>query len=733
LRRLLFSGKDQGPDAIQAELLNLVEIDADERIVARVGFDPEDIDAAFAELDSRYLAGEAAAHSQTWSVITHAYDALNRHELPATTPNSVNIDHRRGIAAVPGDLFAAVRASWDVTPDIRYRVESVHRMSNLAAVVTHTSKGTAQEGFDAEWRVINVLAIDGDLLSGAEVFDETDLDAAIARFDELTPSAPRLENVATQTWTLLADTFNRRDVDKFLALSTADGRFEDRRKGLRVVLEGPGRRKAVHAVFEEAPSSWRMEVEPVALRGSRLSLTRECYRDTDDADRPIAVELLNVTEVSAGNLVRDIVAFDPDDIEAAFEELDARYLAGEAAAHARTWSVIAKGYAALNRRELPATTSDWVNIDHRHGTGFEPGGYFAFVRAAWEVAPDMRRTIEAVHRLNTLGAVFTHTAYGTSQEGFDAEWRTSVLLTVDGDLINRLELFDDADIDVALARLDELSALAPVLGNAATRVHARMMDAFNRRDLDSFLAIVTADGRYEDRRKGLRDEGPIKPDFARALFVEAAPNWQEETEAVAIRGRRLVLYRLMFRDHSDVDRPIAVEALVLTEVTDDELASYVAIFDPDDIDGAMAELTARWIASGEVAHPEIIEAHRRLLDLANRHDWDTFAIRSADATYVGHRQLAVGDTIADYISSIRMLASLVPDLWLAPVEILSHSALGVVTYVVMKGTSNEGAQIELPLVGLILFDGDRVSRVETFDPNQRDLALARFEELNRPA
>ena len=58
-----------------------------------------------------------------------------------------------------------------------------------------------------------------------------------------------------------------------------------------------------------------------------------------------------------------MVAFDPDDIDAAFAELDARYLAGEAAAHAHTWSVIAGSYAAFNRRELPATTPDWV--EHR--------------------------------------------------------------------------------------------------------------------------------------------------------------------------------------------------------------------------------------------------------------------------------------------------------------------------------------------------------------------------------
>ena len=50
------------------------------------------------------------------------------------------------------------------------------------------------------------------------------------------------------------------------------------------------------------------------------------------------------------------------------------------------------------------------------------------------------------------------------------------------------------------------------------------MDAFNRRDLDGFLAVVaSAEGRYEDRRKGLRDAGSDRDrGFARALFFEAA-------------------------------------------------------------------------------------------------------------------------------------------------------------------------------------------------------------------
>ena len=73
------------------------------------------------------------------------------------------------------------------------------------------------------------------------------------------------------------------------------------------------------------------------------------------------------------------------------------------------------------------------------------------------LTPNLTIHIEAVHRLSDLGAVVTHVAHGTSQEGFDAEWRMIDLLTVEGDLINRCEIFDEADLDAALARFDELS------------------------------------------------------------------------------------------------------------------------------------------------------------------------------------------------------------------------------------------------------------------------------------
>ena len=463
-----------------------------------------------------------------------------------------------------------------------------------------------------------------------------------------------------------------------------------------------------------------------------MSLTRERSRDTEDVDRPITVELLTVIEVGDGDLVHDTVSFDLDDIDAAFAELDARYLAGEAAAHAHTWSLVAQAYAAFNRHQLPPTTPDWVNIDHRRGTAFAPGDMTRYIRSGWDLAPERKIYIEAVHRLSDLGAVVTHTAHWTSHEGFDAEWREIAMVTVEGDMFNRGEIFDEADIDAAVARFDELSRPTPRLENAATRTWVRCVDAYNRRDVDGFLAFTTADGLMEDRRKGLRAlmEGPAWRKAWRELF-RAPSGWRLEMEPVAIRGSRFSLTRERVRDTEGADRPIVVELMTVMEVTDGGLVHDTVSFDPDDLDGAMAELTARWIASGEVAHPEVIETARRLNEAGNRDGWEAFATLNADATFVNHRQLSSPgvQTIADHVPSMRTAASLVPAHRVELAEVLTHSATGLVVHMVLKGTSTEGFAVELAVVALILLDGERVTHLENFDPDQRALALARFEEL----
>jgi hypothetical protein len=304
-------------------------------------------------------------------------------------------------------------------------------------------------------------------------------------------------------------------------------------------------------------------------------------------------------------------------------------------------------------------------------------------------------------------------------------------VTVDGDLVNRSEIFDEAAIDTALTRFDELNQQALQLENAATRAQGRVVDAFNSHNLDSFLAIH--DGQYEDRRRVMRDEGPVDAKFARAMLFEKPETLQMESEPIAIRGHRLSLNRVRWRDMNEADRPIAVELLNLVEVNDYELVSYVIFFDPDDIDAAIGELSARWIASGEAEHPDVIESADRVTESVHRHDWDAVAAQFVGAAYVNHRQLAQTgtDTVADWLSSMRTIESLVPDFWVELVEVLALSAKGLVGRMALKGTSTDGAAIEIPYVLLMLLDADRVTRFESFDPDQRELALARFHELNQ--
>ncbi len=186
-----YSGVDPGWNAFATELLNVSEIHTDNKLSAMVLFDADDIDAAFTELESCYVAGDGAAYAHTWSIISNAYTALNRRDLPPVTTDFTSIDHRRVAAYAPGDLLAYIHAGWKLEQNISTRIEAVHRLTNFGAVVTHAARGTSQDGFDAEWRGIDILTVDGDLISRSEVFDEDDLDAALARFDELAAPKPR--------------------------------------------------------------------------------------------------------------------------------------------------------------------------------------------------------------------------------------------------------------------------------------------------------------------------------------------------------------------------------------------------------------------------------------------------------------------------------------------------------------------------------------------------------------
>jgi len=479
-----------------------------------------------------------------------------------------------------------------------------------------------------------------------------------------------------------------------------------------------------------------MEVEPVAIRGDRFGLTRERWRDTDDADRPVTVESLTLTEVNSDELVYYTVVFDPDDIKGAIDELTARWVASGEVAHPEVIEAARQSNEAYNRHDwdaIAAIEADAIYVNHRQLATEHPEtieDHWVSIRTVASLIPDMWVEPAEIIAHSAAAIVSEVVVKGTTAEGAAIELPAIILIVFDGVQVMRMEAFDPGQRGMALARFDEINAPTPHLDNAATRARARLAHAFNDRDMGGFRSLHDPDGLYDDRRKGLRDSGKAEPKVMRAV-LEAPKGWRMEIEPIAVRGAFLGLTRERWRDTSEVDRPITAETLMLTEASDNGLICHTTLFDPEDVDDAFRELTARWIASGEVAHPEVIEAHLKILQQLNRHDWEAWASSLAGATHINHRQLGAGETVADFITSATTAASLIPNVWIEPVEILRHSAVGVVGPVLAKGTSSQGVEVEIPMLLLGQFDGDRLTHFEVFDPDQHDMALARFDELNQ--
>ncbi|OMC56764.1 hypothetical protein A5747_05800 [Mycobacterium sp. IS-836] len=720
LFRIAFTSQDQPVEAFQAAALAIIEINEDNRGAANVVFDIDDIDAAFAELDARYLAGEAATCAHAFSVVARAYAAANRHELAGVTPDSVFVDHRPVVTTEAEDLAGYLRGVWDLIPDIGVHIEAVHRLSECGGVITHAARGISHGGFDAEWRTINVFTVEGDMLNRVEVYDESDLGAALARFAELNRPVPHLDNAATRARMRTADAINRRDVQGVLALNVVDARYDDRRKGLRD--ERAVGAEVVRAIFE-APRAWQLEVAPIAIRGSRLALTRDKYRDTDDVDRPITAEHLMVTEVGADGLLCNSVLFDPGDINAAFVELDARYLAGAAAAYARTWSVIMQACAALNRREIFETSADFVDIDHRPLAAIGSGDLKTYMHAALNDGA-YNVYVEAVHRLSDLGAVVTLVSNGTSQAGFEGEWRMADIFTVEGDLISRCEIFDEADLDAALARFEELHSPTRRLENAASLADDRFFAHTRTRNWAAARQILADSSFVDDRRRVVNIGVWDGRDTVIANIRALADALTDVTSMViAIRGERLGLTRISAPNRKFEHGDFRVEMLCVVELdTDDRIAAHV-MFDPDDIDPAFEELEARYLAGEAALHSHTWSVVTRSYGMLNRRELPP------RPDFIDHRR---GISVApnELTAFIGAAWELERDICNRIENVHRISKFGAVVTRVSSGTSQDGLRAEWRSIDVLTVDGDLVNRFEIFDEADLDAALARFDELH---
>ncbi|CQD16814.1 putative ATPase [Mycobacterium lentiflavum] len=723
------AGRD--PETIQNDALNVVEVDADGLIASVNVFDVEEFATAIADLESRYLAGEAGAYARTWSVIADAFATLNRHEIPPMTRDWITVDHRPVIAIGPDDLETYLRSSWGALPGVSLYVEVVHELSDSGAVLTHAAHGTSQEGFDAEWRMIELLTVENEMLSRGEIFDEAHLDAAIARFEQLTRPSSGLENPATLAFGRLRSQFAARDWNA-MSETLAENAFHDDRR----LVVGVGLREGRDAVIAEMSALAeigvkRLDSDIIAIRGGRLLLNRSHASGHDQRPDSFRTDVLNIVEINAEGRITALITFDPDDFTTAVAELESRYLAGEGRVHAHTWSAILCAYAAVNRHELPSTTPDWVNIDHRQGRAFAPGELFRYTHATWDITPKSEIYIEAVHRLSDRGVVVTNAMNGSSREGFDAEWREVFLLTIEGEILNRCELFDEADLDAALARFEQLTRPAARPENAASQVAERFLARFTAHDWDALAELLADDFSTEDRRRlvGVEARQGREAEIASMRVVAELGGTNMTSTVVATRGTRLILTRLRYADWDQAPGAFHTDVLDVIEIDADDRIVRRIVFDPDDIQGALAELDARYVVGEARACARVWSVVAASYAALNRHELPPMA---QDCVSIDHRrETAFGP--GDVIAYINAGWDSKQDINIHVEEVHRLSNIGSLITYSAEEFSRDGFNAEWRGIALLTVEGAMVNRCEVFDEADIDAALARFEELHPPA
>ncbi len=463
LTRLHFEGSDGSIGPSETESLTVAEVDDRGNRIALIRFDPDKLDAAYAELDRRYAAGEAAAFphvAETMRAFREAFARRDWDALAARMSSDLVVDDHRllGWETVRGaDAYVQTLHSLvDLAPDAQARLDHVE-MSQLGLLWIGAWVGTRDGGaFETPWITVSEHDARGIVLR----FDQYDLNqlaAARARFDELRPDPLRIPpNAATRARDRSFEAWHAGDWDALRALAANDFCFEDRSK--RGLVEG-GVDLWIESFQFFRSEGARPSRELIGTAGDRIAIehvrwTRAPTQGAFDLER------LTVTEVDADGQLRSRILFDPDDRRAAFEEAQARFLTGEAAGVDGQAPIAAfsRAFTRHDREQLQASiASDAVFCDRRSpsllGT-LARDEYIESVTAFAELAPDLAAESFQILAWNERGRVDLTRRFGTRDGGPFENFFARVFLTA-GDRIQRFEMFD---ADAALARFAELCA-----------------------------------------------------------------------------------------------------------------------------------------------------------------------------------------------------------------------------------------------------------------------------------
>lgn len=746
LGKTMLRGRELGSTAFETEVLAIVSLNAQGLIDIWMPIDSQDMAAAFAELDARFLAGEGAEHSQLVNLWRSYVEMYNRRdwsgERALLADDFVYVDHRLtslGVVSDPDEYVQALAHLIDLIPGRRAYLTNLPRLDPGSGICTLDLPGEAADGGRPEEGMHLIGIVDGDRFNRIEHFPENRLADAIARLDELRgrpESASRLENECIRVLHAFLRTFEARDWEALAAHHREDFAMYDRRLGLGMTYRGRDTQVEVLKGTADVGTT-NAELSPIAIRGERLSLVSTVWRGPTAS--AFGSEFLAVSEIDENGRIAEIVVFSVDGFDGAVAELDRRFLEGDGAHFASVVRLVSELVATYNQRDWighsQLISDSSIGVDHHPAaSGTTIGFDQAYYQQLINQAPDINMCIVGIPWLTANAGLFQIRSSGTSLDGGAVELAFLGIAVVRGDKLVRFERFATEDMEAALARFDELGTpqIGPSsLGNLAARLGHRIYECGERRDFEAIDELLAEDCRAEDRRRGLHWTGEGREALGERPRALASVGFDRFRFAVmATRGENLALGRGSWT-FAQRDEPSEIEVLQLFE-SDDEgrLREWVA-FDPDDLGAAFAELEERY-AAGEGAGLPVLAFFAPVRAL-NRADWDELrSLCSDDLVVADHRPASLGelDGADRYVEAVRQLRDVIPDIYSYVAEVHALTEVGGVVDFVTRGTSIDGSSVELLFKAVALYDSGRASRIEFFPVDQLDDALARWEALN---
>jgi DNA-binding SARP family transcriptional activator len=447
-------------------------------------------------------------------------------------------------------------------------------------------------------------------------------------------------NEATRTRERADIAMDERNWERVLACHADDYRLEERRSVAKMSLDRASAIDTLRWVFE---GGGNVQTEILATRGGKLFLAQTTWQvPTPEA----TVVVLTMSSVDDEGRYTQTTTFDSDDLDDAFAELDRMFLEGEGADHAdviRLGNALLDGLArrdtsALRGLLAPGFRADYISAGQHDLTASE---WLASLEDASYVLGWEGARAQHVTRLSSLGGLWAIGVVGPAGAQ-RLEPRSLMVLQVTDGQVSGLNFYDATDVEAACAALESrTSSDSEPFENDATATLRRMEAAYASHNWEALIETLGEGWHIEDRRRVVGGILDRDQSLASNRLVFDGGGSVTLDSIFATRGRFLALGRMTLHLPA---LGAGDTVLALAPVNDAGVAAYTLMFDPDDIDGAIAEIDRLFLEGEGAEHVDVLRTVTSLLDALAAGDNSRAAALLAPGMVVQtHGEVALSD------------------------------------------------------------------------------------------